>query len=133
VSVTDPAMFSGDGALLQAIWDAGYSIAELWGHAGAVTRATTAIDGDHPLLWGVLGIADYQVDRGAGQKYLRDRLFAGDWVAVGYRAPKTEGAPLVLVPRIADAKFGKKQSAIGKDDTDYVDLRIVHARYLDRI
>lgn len=118
---------ANDRVPLDDVWAQGYSIAELWGHSGAVTRATSAIDAPHPLLWGILGIAEYQIDRGAGHRYLRDRLLAGDWIAIGYRAPKTDASPLVVVPPIPDAKFGKKQSAIGRDDTEFVDLRIVHA------
>lgn len=117
---------------LQAAWDAGYSIAELWGHSAPVTRATSAVESIHHLLWGILAIAEYQIDTGAGQKYLRARLWSGDWVAIGYRAPKTESSPLAIVPRIPDAKFGKKLSAIGTDDVEFVDLRIVHADYLEQ-
>ena len=117
---------------LEALWQAGYSIAELWGHSKPVERATRHVDAPHPILWGILGIAEYQIDEGAGHRYLRERLYAGDWLAIGYPAPKTEGAQLTIVPRIADAKFGKRLSAIGKDDVEFVDLRIVHAGLLDR-
>jgi hypothetical protein len=116
---------------LGSLWAAGYSIAELWGHAASVRRRTSEVDGDHPILWGILSIAEYQIDHGAGHNYLRERLATGDWVAIGYSVPKSEASCLVIVPRIPDAKFGKKQSAIGRDSVEFVDLRVVHARYLD--
>jgi hypothetical protein len=115
--------------LLQ-VWEAGYSIAELWGHSAAVQRSTSDVEGEHPILWGILGIAEYQIDHGAGHRYLRARLETGDWIAIGYCAPKTPLSRLVIVPPVRDAKFGKKLSAIGTDATEFVDLRIVHARYL---
>ena len=115
---------------LKSLWAAGYSIAELWGHSPPAHRRTSEVDGDHPLLWGILGIAEYQIDHGAGHRYLRERLSTGDWLAIGYTAPKAEESHLVIVPRIPDAKFGKKQSAIGRDSVEFVDLRIVHARYV---
>jgi hypothetical protein len=117
---------------LEALWRAGYSIAELWGHSKAVERATSDVREPHPILWGILGIAEYQIDVGAGHRYLRERLCAGDWIAIGYAAPKTDASRLTIVPRIAAAKFGKKLSAIGKDGIEFVDLRVIHAHYLER-
>lgn len=113
------------------MWAQGYSIAELWGHSAPVTRATSHVDGEHALLWGILSIAEYQIDTGAGQRYLRDRLWSGDWLAIGYQAPKTDSSLLILVPRIKNAQFGKKLSAIGRERVEFIDVRIVHARYRD--
>jgi hypothetical protein len=59
---------------LKSLWAEGYSIAELWGMSQPVTRGTSAVDGEHLLLWGILSIVEYQVDKGAGHAYLRDRL-----------------------------------------------------------
>ena len=112
------------------VWEQGYSIAELWGYSAAVTRATSHVDGSHVLLWGILSIVEYQVDRGAGHRYLRDRLWSSDWVAIGYRAPKTVCSRLARVPQIRDAQFGRRVSAIGTDEIEYHDVRIVHGRFL---
>jgi hypothetical protein len=120
---------ASDRTVLQATWDAGYSIAELWGHSAPVQRATSDVAGKHPILWGILGIAEYQIDKGAGHRYLRERLLSGDWVAVGYPAPRTPFSRLVIVPPIPEAKFGKRLSAIGAMTAEFVDLRIVHAGY----
>jgi hypothetical protein len=77
---------------------------------------------------GILGIVEYQVDKGAGHKYLRERLWARDWIAVGYPEQPSAGAQLCIVPAIKDAKFGRKKSAVGDGVANYVDTRIVHAR-----
>jgi hypothetical protein len=115
---------------LQQAWESGFSVAELWGHSAPVQRATSDVPGEHPILWGILGIAEYQIDHGAGHRYLRERLETGDWVAIGYREPKTRFSRLAIVPPVPDAKFGKKLSAIGRETADFVDLRIVHSQYL---
>lgn len=112
---------------LMASWEQGYSIAELWGRSAPVTRATSRIEGPHPLLWGILSIAEYQIDKGAGQKYLIDRLKSGDWVAIGYRSPRQPEHPAVIIPASEATKFGRRESAVGDGVTNYVDARIVHA------
>ena len=83
------------------------------------------------MLWGILGIVEYQVDKGAGHRYLRERLWTGDWVAIGVAEPKAPDWKLVRVPAIKDAKFGRKESAIGDGVTNYTDVHIVHSRLLD--
>jgi hypothetical protein len=49
---------------------------------------------------------------------------------VGFLEPKTPKSRLEILPPIKDAKFGRKQSAIGDGVTNYVDVRIVHGRAL---
>jgi hypothetical protein len=120
---------SETGIDLVEIWRVGYSIAELWGFSKPVSRGS-APDNNHLILWGILGIVEYQVDRNAGHAYLRDRLRNGDWIAVGFLEPKTPKSRLEILPPIKDAKFGRNQSAIGDGVTNYVDVRIVHARAL---
>jgi hypothetical protein len=115
---------------LESIWGDGYSIPELWGFTAPVTRATSAINDEHYLIWGILSIVEYQVDRGAGHRYLRDRLWAGDWIAIGFEDAETESSELVIVPKIVDAKFGRKQSAVGDFDKRYVNVRIIHALFM---
>jgi hypothetical protein len=73
---------SETGIDLVEIWRNGYSIAELWGFSKPVSRGS-APDNTHLILWGILGIVEYQVDRNAGHAYLRDRLRNGDWIAMG--------------------------------------------------
>ena len=120
---------SETGIDLVEIWRNGYSIAELWGFSKPVSRGS-APDNTHLILWGILGIVEYQVDRNAGHAYLRDRLRNGDWIAMGFLEPKTPKSRLEVIPQIKDAKFGRKQSAIGDGVINYVDVRIVHARAL---
>jgi hypothetical protein len=113
---------------LNDVWAKGYSIAELWGFTKPVSRGESASDHAHLLLWGILSIVEYQVDRGAGHNYLRDRLWHRDWIAVGFLEPKTEDSRLEIMPPIKDAKFGRKFSAVGDGITNYTDIRIVHAQ-----
>ena len=113
---------------LNALWSAGYSIPELWGMSAPVQRATSDIAMPHALLWGILGIVEYQVSQGAGHRYLRDRLLNGDWLAIG-RASGDETNRLVQVPKFDNPKFGRKPSAIGDDITRYLDVRIIHAQF----
>ena len=107
----------GDPNRLGVLWAGGYSIAELWGHSEPVTRNTSSVEAAHGLLWGILSIVEYQVSKGAGHRYLRERLWAGDWIAKGSQPE------LCRVPKIKDAKFGRKVSAIGDG------VRIVHAQF----
>jgi hypothetical protein len=100
------------------------------GFSTPVSRRGSASDNTHLILWGILGIVEYQVDRNAGHTYLRDRLRNGDWIAVGFLEPKTLDSRLEILPPVQDAKFGRKQSAIGDGVINYVDVRIVHARAL---
>jgi hypothetical protein len=123
---------SETGIDLVEIWRVGYSIAELWGFSKPVSRGSMP-DNTHLILWGILGIVEYQVDRNAGHAYLRDRLRNGDWIAVGFLEPKTPKSRLEILPPIKDAKFGRKQSAIGDGVTNYVDVRIAHARALAEV
>jgi hypothetical protein len=113
---------------LNTLWNAGYSVSELWGMSKPAQRATSVIKMPHTLLWGILGIVEYQVDKGAGQRYLRDRLLSGDWLAIGY-ASNDEAKSLVLVPKFEDPQFGRKPSAIGDDTIQYLDVRVVHSQF----
>jgi hypothetical protein len=113
---------------LRFAWEQGYTVAELWGMSKPVSRGGEPRDNTHLILWGILGIVDYQVDKGAGHKYLRERLWHGDWTAIGMREPRTEQSELVVVPPIKDAKFGRKASAVGDGVTNYVNVRILHSR-----
>lgn len=115
---------------LSEIWAKGYSIAELWGFTKPVSRGETAGSNNHLILWGILSIVEYQVDRGAGHMYLRDRLWNGDWTAVGFLEPKTSDSRLEILPPIQNAKFGRKLSAIGDGVTNYIDVRVVHSQSL---
>jgi len=116
-----------DGACddLGSIWANGYSIAELWGYTKPVSRPEPASAQTHLLLWGILSIVEYQVDQGAGHRYLRDRLWNGDWIAIGVLEPKTADASLQIVPSIKAAKFGRRFSTVGDGVTNYADVRIV--------
>jgi len=114
---------NGDPDRLGVLWAGGYSIAELWGHSAPVTRNTSSVEAAHGLLWGILSIVEYQVSKGAGHRYLRERLWAGDWIAKGSQPE------LCRVPKIKDAKFGRKVSAIGDGTVKYTGVRIVHAQF----
>lgn len=116
---------------LEAVWRLGYSIAELWGASRPVNRGTSAVPAKHLLLWGILSIVEYQVDRGAGHKYLRERLEKEDWVAIGCVVQDGVESILVRVPPMADAQFGKAKSAIGRTSAEYVDVRIVNAELVE--
>lgn len=124
---------TGTRETLQQAWEQGYSVAELWGFTKPVSRGGSALDTQHIMLWGILGIVEYQVNKGAGHKYLRDRLWHKDWIAIGFQEPKTEASTLTVVPPIQDAKFGRKQSAVGDGVTNYIDVRIVHAKLFSEI
>jgi hypothetical protein len=126
---TEMTSVSDDADPLHVLWSEGYSIAELWGHGPPVSRATSAVDAAHLLLWGILSIVEYQVSRGAGHRYLRERLWARDWIAVGILAPKVAESRLVCVPPLKDAKFGRKVSAIGDGATKYTDVRVVTSKF----
>ena len=118
---------------LKHAWEQGYSVAELWGMSKPVSRGGAPADNTYLILWGILSIVEYQVDKGAGHRYLRERLLNGDWTAIGVREPRTEPSELVVVPPINDAKFGRKKSAIGDGDTNYVDVRVLHSRLFREI
>jgi hypothetical protein len=117
--------------LLSALWDCGYTVAELWGFTAPVTRATSEISEPHGLMWGILGIVEYQVDKGAGHKYLRQRISSGDWIGIGFDEKAAEEKRLTIVPKITDAKFGRRKSAVGDGATNYVNVRFVHHQLLD--
>jgi hypothetical protein len=114
---------------LELSWSHGYSVAELWGMSKPVAHPRPECD-SHLMLWGILSIVEYQVSKGAGHRYLRDRLWEGDWIAIGYREPRQADARLTIVPPIKDAKFGRKRSAVGDGVTNYADVRILHAQLL---
>jgi hypothetical protein len=115
---------------LEEAWKLGYSISELWGVSKPVSRGTSSAKSQHPILWGILSIVEYQVDRGAGHKHLRDRLMAGDWVAIGYPDNEAQPRKLVQLPRIESAKFGKHRSAIGDGLNNFVDVRVLNREVL---
>jgi hypothetical protein len=123
------ACTNGDADPLSLLWAEGYSIAELWGRGEPVTRGTSRVDAAHLLLWGILSIVEYQVSKGAGHRYLRERLWTGDWIAIGSLEPKAPGSPLCRVPRFEHAKFGRKASAVGDGTTKYIGVRVVHSRF----
>lgn len=118
-----------DSRQLKEIWDGGYSIAELWGFTRPVTRATSAVSEPHGLLWGILAIVDYQVDTGAGHTYLRERIARGDWIGIGFVASEAASPQLAILPQIENAKFGRKQSAVGDGTTTFTDVRFVHHKF----
>ena len=128
---SDESPALGNRGPLERIWVEGYSIAELWGFSKPANRGTSAIETDHALMWGILGIVEYQVDEGAGHRYLRERLLSGDWIAIGVAEPKMLDSKLVRVPAFKNAKFGRKASAVGDGITNYADVHIVHSRILD--
>ena len=115
--------------LLLFLWERGYSVAELWGFTAPVSRKTSEISTPHGLLWGILGIVEYQVDKGAGHRYLQQRLKSGDWIGIGVRETETEGGKFTIVPTFNDIKFGRKKSAVGDGVTNYVNVRFVHAKF----
>ena len=110
----------GDPDRLSVLWAGGYSIVELWGYSEPVTRSTSGVEAAHGLLWGILSIVEYQVSKG---------LCAGDWIAIGNLEPKMPESGLCRVPKIKDAKFGRKVSAIGDGTVRYTGVRIVHAQF----
>ena len=112
---------------LETAWTHGYSIAELWGMSKPVAHLGSQFD-KHLMLWGILSIVEYQVSHGARHRYLRDRLWHGDWVAIGFQEPRDPDSRLTVVPQIKDAKFGRKRSAVGDGVTNYADVRIVHSQ-----
>ena len=117
--------------LMAALWDCGYTVAELWGFTAPVSRGTSVIAEPHGLLWGILAIVEQQVDKGAGHKYLRQRISSGDWIGIGYSEEAADDKRLVIVPQIKDAKFGRRKSAVGDGVTNYVNVRFVHQKLMD--
>ena len=53
----------------------------------------------------------------------------GDWIAIGNLEPKGSQPEFCRVPKIKDAKFGRKVSAIGDGTLKYTGVRIVHAQF----
>ncbi len=127
------AIARDDNDTLNEIWAGGYSIAELWGNGAPVQRATSAVNAPHCLLWGILSIADQQLDKGSGGRYFNERLKCGDWIAIGFLDPRSESGKLAYVPRFEQPKFGRKSSAIGDGCLKYVDVRVVHATFHDTV
>jgi hypothetical protein len=123
------ACANSDADRLSLLWAEGYSIAELWGRGEPVTRGTSRVDAAHLLLWGILSIVEYQVSKGAGHRYLRERLWTGDWIAIGNLEPRAPASRLCRVPRFEHAKFGSKASAIGDGTAKYTGVRVVHALF----
>ena len=118
-----------DSDPLKQLWLEGYSVAELWGHSRPVTRGTSVISEPHGLIWGILGIVEYQVSKGAGHRYFQKRIEAGDWIGIGFvESDKSSNPPLTKVPPIENAKFGRKKSSVGDEVTIYTDVRFVHER-----
>jgi hypothetical protein len=107
---------------LPNLWENGYSIGELWGKSDPVSRGGPSLEKTHLIMWGILSIVDDQVREGAGHQYLRDRLWHQDWTAIGFL-----NGEIAIVPPIKDAKFGRKPSAIGDGNVNYLDVRIVHS------
>jgi hypothetical protein len=117
--------------LLSALWDCGYTIAELWGFTAPVSRGTSVISEPHGLIWGILGIVEYQINIGAGHRYLRQRISSGDWVGIGFDEKTADQERLLIVPKIADAKFGRRRSAVGDGVANYISVRFVHQQLLE--
>jgi hypothetical protein len=111
---------------LHSVWQNGYSIGELWGNGEPVSRGGPIRETEHLILWGILSIVEDQVSHGAGHRYLRDRLWHREWIAIGFL-----NRQLTVVPPIENAKFGRKPSAVGDGTTNYVDVRIVHSRLFE--
>jgi len=118
---------------LPELWQCGYSIAELWGFTAPVARRTSEIAQPHGLIWGILRLAEDQIDQGAGHKYLRQRIAAGDWVGIGFKEPKSDEPQLAFVPRFERAKFGRRHSAVGDGISTYINVRFVHRELLSAI
>jgi hypothetical protein len=59
---------------------------------------------------GILAIVEQQVDKGAGHRYLQQRIGSGDGIGIGFRKATADEGRLVIVPRIKHAKFGRKKS-----------------------
>ena len=118
---------------LPQLWKSGYSIAELWGFTAPVTRRTSDIVRPHGLIWGILRIAEDQIDKGAGHRYFRQRIEAGDWIGIGFREDDLAAERYVVVPRLKEAKFGHKKSAIGDGLTNYVNVHFVHRMFCEII
>ena len=109
------------------VWGHGFSVAELWGMSKPVAHPAKEVD-QHLMLWGILSIVEYQVSQGAGHRYLRDRLWNGDWIAIGFREPRAEDSRLTVLPQIKEAKFGRRKSEVGDGVINYADVRIVHSQ-----
>jgi hypothetical protein len=124
---------SGVADDLSRIWANGYSIPELWGFTKPFSSSEPSSDKTHILLWGILSIVEYQLDKGAGHKYLRDRLWNRDWIAIGFPEPKTPDSKLQILPPIENAKFGRQHSAVGDGVTNYTDVRIVSRSRLSNV
>jgi hypothetical protein len=117
---------------LETAWGHGFSVAELWGMSKPVAHSGSDVD-RHLMLWGILSIVEYQVSQGAGHRYMRDRLWNGDWIAIGFREPRESGSQLTILPPIKDAKFGRRQSEVGDGVTNYADVRIVHSKLFSEL
>ena len=116
------------------LWSEGYSISELWGEPPPpVTRGTSNVDASDCPDWGMLAAIDYkQGGWGAGDNYLRERLSNGDWIALGYKAPRNVHSPLLILPQhiFPQMQFGGDHSSVFGDGLDFVGVRVIHAEVL---
>lgn len=117
---------------LSRLWNGGYTIAELWAFTAPVDRETSCVISPHGLMWGILRIAEDQIDVGAGHRYLRQRIFSGDWIGIGHQQGPSDDQQLVVVPRIDEAKFGRTNSSVGDGQTTYTNVRFVHRDFFKR-
>jgi hypothetical protein len=100
------------------------------GFTAPVSRGTSIISEPHGLIWGILGIVEYQVNKGAGHRYLQQRISSGEWVGIGYSEATADEKRLVIVPEIKHAKFGRRKSTVGDGITNFVGVRFVHQKLL---
>jgi hypothetical protein len=104
---------------LNHLWENGYSIAERQGFTESVSYGRPTTNSDYLILWGILSIVEDQVSHGAGLQYLRDRLWAPHWIAIGNLDQR-----LAILPPTS-AKLGRKPSAERDRATNCIDVRIV--------
>jgi hypothetical protein len=114
---------------LSKIWNKGFSISDLWNGDGA-RKVTSDIDAEQRPWPDMFAIMEYEEGPGAGERYLRERLRGGDWIAIGYRAPRSPRSRLELVPFVDDPVYGYTHSSITGDGLSYVGVRIVSSRLL---
>lgn len=115
------------------LWRGGYALAELWGEPGATSeRVTSEIEAALVPHNAILALIDRDAMGVVGSAFLRDRLVTGDWIAIGYEAPRTLKSRLTILPScIFDgSEFGA--DSIYANGLTFVGIRIVHTKFYDR-
>ncbi|WP_370152096.1 hypothetical protein [Ferrovibrio sp.] len=116
------------------IWNRGYSVAELWGHTSPPTSKSASLnDAKNAPDWGLLSAKEYYDGYGQGGAYALRQLVSGNWVAIGFKAPRTMTSSLMVIPKtvIAGLDLYDDDSTLAGSGLHFVGVHIVHCSLFD--